>query len=137
MTRQASATEDFRMKSFRRLLAAGFCLVLATPVQAAPANTLQELFAGLSACMGGVEGEPGEQVTIAFSLKRDGALFGKPKITYSKLPSDPATQRRFLDGVAAKFGACLPTPISDSLGGAIAGRRLTLRFVVKGREQPI
>jgi hypothetical protein len=109
-------------------------LVVARPALAAPANTLQELFANLGVCMKGVSGDPGEQLTIAFSLKRDGSLFGKPKIAYSRLPSDPGARNAFLDDVASRFNACLPTPITDGLGGAIAGRRLTIRFVIPRRE---
>ena len=48
--------------------------------------------------------------------------------------TNPDEQRRFLDGVAAKLDACLSTPITDGLGEAIAGRRLTLRFVIPRRE---
>ncbi|WP_298421755.1 hypothetical protein [Rhodoblastus sp.] len=109
-------------------------LVLGQPAFAAPANTLQELFANLDACMKGVSGDPGEQLTIAFSLKRDGSLFGKPKITFSRLPRDAAARNAFLDDVATRFNACLPASITDALGGAIAGQRLTVRFVVPRHE---
>ncbi|MCI4678956.1 hypothetical protein K9U39_08875 [Rhodoblastus acidophilus] len=120
---------------WRAALAAAFLASgLAAPAFAAPANNLRELFANLGACMKGVGGDPGEQLTVAFSLKRDGSLFGKPHITYSRLPAAPEARRRFIDGVAARFSACLPTPITDGLGGAIAGRRLTLRFVIPRRE---
>ena len=40
--------------------------------------------------MKGVAGDPGEEeLTIAFSLKRDGSLLGRPHIAFSKLNSTP------------------------------------------------
>ena len=123
------------MKAIPRLAAAAFFVPgLAAPAVAAPANDLRQLFSYLDACMKGVAGEPGEELTVAFSLKRDGSLFGKPHVAYSKLPADPDARARFLDSVAGKFGGCFPAPITDSLGGAIAGRRLTIRFVIRRPE---
>jgi hypothetical protein len=123
------------VKAIPRVAAAVFFVSrLAAPAVAAPANDLRALFSALDACMKDVAGEPGEEVTIAFSLKRDGSLLGKPHVTYSKLPSDADARARFLDSVAGKFNACFPASITDGLGGAIAGQRLTVRFVIPRRE---
>ncbi|MGO8738245.1 hypothetical protein [Rhodoblastus sp.] len=123
------------MKAIPRAVAAMiFVFFTAAPAVAAPANNLRELFSTLGTCMKGVAGEPGEELTIAFSLRRDGSLFGKAQVTYSRLPSDADARKRFLDAVAGKFSACMPAPITASLGGAIAGRRLTVRFVTPRRN---
>lgn len=108
-----------------------------SPAQAAPANSLRELFQNLGHCLGAAVGAPGEEITLRFSLRRDGALIGKPHITYKRLPSDAEAQRRFVDSVAAAFDRCLPAPVTDALGGAIAGRPLSLRLGVKSRETDI
>ncbi|WP_374546825.1 hypothetical protein [Rhodoblastus sp.] len=113
----------------------GFVAASLAPACAAPANTLRELFVQLDGCMK-VVGEPGEELTIAFSLKRDGALLGKPHIAFSKLPRDGAVRTDFLESVAGAFSRCLPAQITDALGGAVAGRRLTMRFVIRGRDFP-
>jgi hypothetical protein len=107
-----------------------FCLAMlaSAPVLAAPANSLRELYAQFSVCFKDIEGEPGEEVTITFSLKRDGSLLGKAHISYSRLPDDPAERARFIDNLAATFDRCLPARITDGLGGAIAGRRIFYRF---------
>jgi hypothetical protein len=115
--------------------ALAFALIGVGPALAAPANSLQELYAQLGACIRGVAGEPGAQLTIAFSLRRDGSLFGKPHISYSRLPTDPAARENFLEGVADSFGRCTPVAITDALGGAIAGRPLTVRFVIPRVER--
>jgi hypothetical protein len=100
----------------------------------APANTLRELFGKLNHCLITPKGNVGSELTIVFSLRRDGALLGKPKITFAKLPGDVSDQRKFAEGVEAAFDKCLPVAITDGLGGAIAGRPLSMRFVIKARE---
>ena len=120
---------------FHALCVLGFIAAPLTSVCAAPANTLQDLFVQLDGCMK-VAGQPGEELTIAFSLKRDGSLLGKPHIAYSKLPRDGTVRTEFLESVAGAFSRCLPAQITDALGGAVAGRRLTMRFVIRGRDFP-
>ena len=123
------------MKAIPRVAAAAFfALSLAAPAVAAPVNDLRALRGYIEACMKGVAGAPGAELTIAFSLKRDGSLFGKPHVSYSRLPSDAGDRARILDDVAGKFTTCFPAPITDGLGGAIAGRRLTVRFVLRRRD---
>ncbi len=119
------------------LAAVVLAVTMAHPAQAAPANTLRELFHHLGQCLGAARGAPGEEITLRFSLRRDGALIGKPHITYKKLPRDAEAQRRFVESVAAALDRCLPAPVTDALGGAIAGRPLSLRLGVKGRETDI
>ena len=49
---------------------------------AMPANTLADLGRQFSACMATRPLErSGSQMTIAFAMKRDGSVFGKPRIT--------------------------------------------------------
>jgi hypothetical protein len=103
----------------------------------APANTLKELFAEMNQCLAKVRGAAGSEFTIVFSLRRDGALLGQPKITYSKRGGDAADQRQFADNIAAAMNACMPLRITDGLGGAIAGRLFTWRFIVRPPETGI
>ena len=63
------------------------------------------------------------------SLKRDGALLGKPRISYSKLPGDPEAERRFGETVERALDHCFPMSITDALGGAIAGRPFSFRII--------
>jgi hypothetical protein len=117
--------------------AAGFVLLIAPSLAKAsnlPANTLRELFADLNRCIATPKGNIGSELTIVFSLRRDGALLGKPKITFAKLPGDTSDERRFVEALASSFNKCLPIAITDGLGGAIAGRPLSMRFVTKARE---
>jgi hypothetical protein len=119
-----------------RVAVASALAAFASSSQAAdrPANTLRELSAALHQCLVLPPGPAGSALTIRFSLRRDGAVLGKPQITFAKLNGDAPEQRRFVDAVAAAFDRCLPAAITDALGGAIAGRPLSIRFVVRPRE---
>lgn len=95
---------------------------------AEPANSLRELGSQLFTCLRGVGVAEGADLTIAFSLKRDGALLGKPRITHSRLPEDPDARRRLVETFARAMDRCLPLSITDQLGAAIAGAQLNIRI---------
>lgn len=78
-------------------------------------------------------GPPGSQVTITFMMKRDGSIFGKPRVTFSHLEGDAGTRQRFIDDAERAIDACLPLRITPALGEAIAGRQF---FVTLGRPKP-
>jgi hypothetical protein len=123
------------------VLLAVLALCAAAPTQAAPANTLKDMFHQLSGCLsresGVGESWRGAEMTLRFSLRRDGSLIGKPHITYSRLPTDEADKRRVIETIATAMDRCLPVKITDGLGGAIAGRMIAYRFEWKGRETGI
>jgi hypothetical protein len=108
----------------------------ASPVEAtgAPANTLTDLWRELSACIKAPRDSAGSELTIVFALKRDGSLLGKPRITHSHLLGDVDVQKAFVVDAIGAFAMCLPVNITDGLGGAIAGRPLSLRIGRRPRE---
>jgi hypothetical protein len=121
------------MRAF--VLAMAVCA--ATPALAAPAETLNALFAQFRACIKLPAGAPAGDVTLRFSLRRDGALLGRPHIAFARLPADDTQKRAALEAVASAFDRCLPAQITDSLGGAVAGRPLSLRLISAARERGI
>lgn len=96
--------------------------------RADPADTLTELRNELNTCLRGAKSGEVVDITIVFSLKRDGGLLGKPTIRYSKMPDSPDAQRRVADAVAKALQGCLPLSITDRFGGAIAGHPLAIRI---------
>lgn len=100
---------------------------------ATPANTLQDLWASLQACLKSGHSRDelgnGSEVTILLALKRDGSLMGRPRITHSNLIGGLDDQKLFLAAVISSIDGCLPLAITPGLGGAIAGRPFTLRIV--------
>ena len=116
---------------FGLLLTAALALPpAAANAQAAPrpANTLRELWRQISACLEPVALTRGSSLTVQFALKRNGQLLGSPRISYAKLPDDPATRRADLEAARNGLDRCLPLQITDALGGAIAGRPLSIRI---------
>ena len=114
--------------NIRIFVALGFLVTRPIGAIAAPANTLTELWRALNACVRlppeGVESE----ITIVFTLKRDGTLLGKPRISHSHLVGDADAQRTFVADAIQSVARCLPVEITDALGGAIAGRPIAFRI---------
>jgi hypothetical protein len=120
-----------------RALAVGFLVLAGAVARAEPANSLRELLANLDRCLSKSSfAQPGE-ITLFFSLRQDGSLFGRPRVTYLQAPPDSAGKSLFLESVASAFGSCFPTAISPKLGMAVAGRPLSMRIVLKGRDTDI
>jgi hypothetical protein len=117
------------------LVAASACAAPAALADdAARANTLVDLQRQFGACMGGKPlGPPGSRLTIMLTMKRDGSIFGKPRITFSHLEGDADQRQRFVDEAERAVESCLPFRITQALGQAIAGRPF---FITLGRPKP-
>ena len=76
-------------------VAASTCaLPLAIAQETPPANTLMDMRRQFGACMSGRPIGPfGSAVTIVLMMKRDGSIFGKPRITFSRLEGDEEARR--------------------------------------------
>jgi hypothetical protein len=108
--------------------------ILASAQEGSPANTLMDLRRQFGACLAGTPFDAaGSRVTIVFMMKRDGSIFGKPRITYSHLEGDAAARQRFVDDAARAVDSCLPLKVTPALGGAIAGRMFSITL---GRSKP-
>ncbi len=130
------------MKNALAMTALATVLACAAPAalaqDAAPANTLADLQRQFSACMKGRPAGPaGSRLTIMLMMKRDGSVFGKPRVTFSHLEGDERTRQAFVDDVERTVEACLPFRITPSLGGAIAGRPFVITFGRPKAEQGI
>lgn len=71
----------------------------------------------------------GIAVTVRFSLRADGTLLGRPKVTKIEAPpgvNDPP--EIYARESEAALLTCTPVPISAGLGRALAGRTLLHRF---------
>ena len=124
------------MKPPAPLLAAELALAASLPLAAeesAPANTLMDMRRAVGACLSHTPIAKGSRVTIMFMLKRDGSIFGRPRISYAHLEGDEDMKRRFLESAERAVDSCLPIEVTPALGEAIAGRMFAITL---GREQP-
>jgi hypothetical protein len=128
-----------------RFRIAGEVLVIATLAGGAaaqspraPVNTLNELEAALLACWEPPpieQSRPGMQITVLMSFKRNGELFGQPRITFQSKDASDAERVSYRTAVAEMLKRCASLPFTQALGNALAGAPLTMRFV-DDRERP-
>jgi hypothetical protein len=135
-------SERVSMTGARAIIALAAAFGSATRVAlaqgAAPANTLVDLQRQFSACMAGKPAGPaGSRLTIMLMMKRDGSIFGKPRVTFSHLEGDKDSRQQFIDDAERAVEACLPFRITPSLGGAIAGRPFVITLGSAKAEQKI
>jgi hypothetical protein len=99
---------------------------------AAPLNTIAEVFAALEACWippALERARAGMQITVMLSFKRNGELLGKPRITYETPGASDDERTSYRVAMAQALRRCTPLRFTDALGGALAGRPLTMRFI--------
>jgi hypothetical protein len=104
----------------------------------APINTLNELEAALLGCWEPppiAQSRSGMQITVLMSFKRNGELFGQPRITFQSRDASDAERASYRTAVAEMLKRCASLPFTEALGSALAGAPLTLRFV-DDRERP-
>lgn len=100
-----------------------------------PIDTLRDLFPALAACWKAPEGLvkfEHTEITVRFSLRRDGSIIDTPRVTFVKTPADERGRALLVEAALSAIRRCTPARITLGLGGAIAGRPLALRFVHDG-----
>ena len=94
-------------------------------------NSIAEMFARLRSCWKSPSlrpGDPGMQITVMLSFKRNGEILGRPRITFESQTASDDDRIVYRTAVMETLQRCAPMPFTDSMGGAIAGRPLTMRF---------
>ncbi|MGA7488400.1 MAG: hypothetical protein WBW74_15870 [Xanthobacteraceae bacterium] len=124
-------TRPVRVTSTALAMAAVATCAAAQRVQA-PLNTLREVGAALRACWVPPpidRSRPGMQITVQMSFKRNGELFGRPRITFESAGASEDERLSYRVAVAQMLQRCAPLPFTDALGNAVAGRPFTIRFI--------
>ncbi len=102
-----------------------------------PANRLDEMGTILSKCLQlppDDEVRTGMRVTLKLAFKRDGELLGAPRFTYVSHDAPADVKAAYHDAATAMLERCMPLPITDRLGGAIAGRPLVIPIIETRKE---
>jgi hypothetical protein len=95
-------------------------------------SSIRELFAALRACW---EPPPpseafrGMQMSVRFSFRRTGEPVAAPRLTYASAETDSEMRQRYRRAIDAALERCTPMPFSRTMGGAIAGRPIAIRFI--------
>lgn len=97
-----------------------------------PVNTLSDVMAALRTCWVPPpldQSRAGMQITVQMSFRRNGELFGHPRITFESVGASDDERLAYRIAVAKMLKRCAPLPFTDALGNAIAGRPLTMRLI--------
>lgn len=95
-------------------------------------DTIGDLFAELRSCWSPPPTDAarqGMQMSVRFSFNRSGGLIGPPRVTYATAGVPADTRTAYLDAINSSLSACLPLKFTGSLGSALAGRPIMIRYV--------
>jgi hypothetical protein len=70
----------------------------------------------------------GDQVTVQLSFKRDGSIFGKPRINYAE-PVSASSSQELTESILKAIDACVPLQLTPRLAANIAGQVFVIRFI--------
>ena len=102
-----------------------------------PVATGGELNAYLLRCFRPPAGSEGSEITLLFSLDRNGAIRGKPRIAWSKLVGDLDTQRAFVASAIRMLEDCTPVPVTREFGLMAANKIRVWRLASRPKADPI
>lgn len=97
-----------------------------------PLNTLNEISAALRACWVPPpldQSRAGMQITVQMSFRRNGELFGQPRITFESAGASDDERLAYRIAVARMLKRCAPLRFTEALGNALAGRPFTIRLI--------
>ena len=95
-------------------------------------DSIGDLFAALRSCWSPPEASSaraGMQMSVRFSFKRSGEIIASPRVTYATAGLAAEVRAVYLKAINASLAACAPLKFTGSLGGAIAGRPIAIRYV--------
>src|SRR5262245_22711171 len=81
------------------------------------------------------QARPGMQITVLMSFKRNGEMFGQPRITFQSRDASEKERASYQTAVAETLKRCASLPFTEAFGSGIAGQPLTMRFV-DDRKRP-
>jgi hypothetical protein len=95
-------------------------------------DNIGDLFAELRSCWSPPPADmarEGMQMSVRFSFKRSGEMVGPPRMTFATAGVPADTRATYLKAINTSLDACIPLKFSSSLGGALAGRPIAIRYV--------
>jgi len=112
-------------------------LALTAQAQAQPQqlDTIKDVFKRLYSCWKPPplsEANPTD-ITVIVSFNREGAILGRPKITYESEQASDNDRLKYRIAVMETLQRCTPLPFTEGLGGAVAGRPFAVPFRTRKR----
>jgi hypothetical protein len=95
-------------------------------------DSIADLFAELRSCWSppaADDAQAGMQMTVRFSFKRNGGIIAAPRLTFATAGASADIRDTYLKAINASLDGCIPLKFTGSLGGALAGRPIAIRYV--------
>ena len=102
-------------------------------------NTIKDLQDAIKGCWvwpAAADITTGMDITVMLSFRRNGEIFGG-QVTYQSPNVSEQERAVYAAALAATINRCSPLPLSDSLGGAIAGRLFSFRFTDHRKQKKV
>jgi hypothetical protein len=120
----------------KTLIRFSIALLCAASFSAAQAQTtgqvdnIKEAFARFRTCWKppASQANPDVEITAIVTFRRDGSIFGHPKITYESENATDNDRLLYRIAVMEALQRCTPMPFTEGMGGAVAGRPFAIRF---------
>ena len=126
-----------RSKPFYWCAAAALWLAFGTQASAQPEqlDTIKDVFAKLHSCWRPPPTSRANpmDITVIVSFNREGAILGRPRITYESESASDNDRQAYRTAVMETLQLCTPLPFTEGLGGAIAGRPFAVPFRTRKR----
>jgi hypothetical protein len=90
-------------------------------------DRIREVFPAVRTCWTLPEADGRAELTLRLSFRRDGAIIGQPRVTYSA--GEREARSRLARSVREALERCAPLPFTRAFGAAVAGRPFTFRFI--------
>jgi hypothetical protein len=99
-------------------------------------DTLKDIFIKLHSCFKPppLSAANPIDITVIVSFNRQGAILGRPKITYETEQASDNDRLQYRVAVMEALQRCTPLPFTDALGGAVAGRPMAIPFRTRKRQ---
>jgi hypothetical protein len=97
-------------------------------------DSIKEAFARFRTCWKpppASSANPDVEITAIVTFRRDGSIFGRPKITYESENATDNDRLLYRIAVMEALQRCTPMPFTEGMGGAVAGRPFAIRFQVR------
>jgi hypothetical protein len=110
------------------LVSSGIALAQTGPAQV---DSIKDVVARLRTCWRpppATSANPGIDITVVVSFKRDGHILGHPRITYESEQATDNDRVAYRIAVMEALQRCTPMPFTEGMAGAVAGRPFAVRF---------
>jgi hypothetical protein len=75
------------------------------------------------------------EITVLLSFKRNGEMFGQPRIIFQSSDASDVQRASYHTAVAETLKRCASLPFTEAFGNGVAGAPFTMRFS-DDRERP-